>query len=155
MKSKLLYLSIIAATVVLLASCCQCRSYERKYGRPLVGTKWIMVQSDGRAFEAGDGYNITFTNSGTFTGTGDCNVINGDYTVPSDVKGIMSLQVKMTTRMSCPNGGAEQQFIEMLGAIDYFHCEGPYLYLFSKSELRSVFLAEGSEGVKLTDNFKR
>lgn len=42
----------IAAGIALLAvavSCCNCRSFQKKNRRPLVGTEWQLVQLGGRS----------------------------------------------------------------------------------------------------------
>ena len=42
---KILFLAAVAA---LAASCCACRSYQKRTRRPLEGTLWQLVQLDGQ-----------------------------------------------------------------------------------------------------------
>ena len=44
----LVKIAALAAVVALLGACCKCRSYQRKFSKPLVGTEWQLVQLNGQ-----------------------------------------------------------------------------------------------------------
>ena len=54
-------IAAVAAAAILAASCCPCRSYQKKTRRPLVGTEWQLVQLGGRSVQPqADRFHITF-----------------------------------------------------------------------------------------------
>ena len=43
----LLRIAVVAVTGALIAGCCNCRAYQKKARRPLVGTEWQLIQLGG------------------------------------------------------------------------------------------------------------
>ena len=37
------------------SACCPCRKYQKLYGAPLVGTRWLLIQLDGEEVANSDG----------------------------------------------------------------------------------------------------
>ena len=43
----LLRIAVVAVAGALIAGCCNCRAYQKKTRRPLVGTQWQLIQLGG------------------------------------------------------------------------------------------------------------
>lgn len=48
-------LALAAAAALLCASCCPCRSYQKKTRRPLEGTEWQLIQLGGKSVRPEEG----------------------------------------------------------------------------------------------------
>lgn len=131
---------LVALVATLIASCCPCKKYQKKYGKPLTETNWVMVQLDGRSFSAGEGYALKFAKDNKVSGVGDCNRIMGIYTENND--GVMKFSQMASTRMMCPNQEGEMNFLKMLETIDSYKLDGKLLMLFANGEMLSVFEAK-------------
>lgn len=130
----------VALLACLLAGCCACRKYQKKEGRPLVGTSWKMIQQEGRGVRSADGYTLRFEADGRFGGIGDCNRIMGQYNASPDGK--ITIRPAGSTRMACPDQAGENRYIEMLRGTTVYQLDGPMLYLFDNGELKAVFQAQ-------------
>lgn len=143
MKSKL-FLGLCAA-VLLLTGCCECRSYQKRTRRPLVGTEWKLVQLEGRAVEGGeeDSFTLLFSETGDVSGKGACNRLMGSYKAGED----RSLKIGPlgSTRMMCPGMERETQYFQMLDGVTHYDMDGPMLMLLNEGSLVAVFQAAGSE----------
>lgn len=123
----------------LMAGCCACRKYQKKEGRPLVGTTWKMIQQEGRGVLAEDGYTLRFEADGRFSGMGNCNRLMGSYDATPEGK--ITILPAGTTRMACPDPAGENRYIDMLRDATVYQLDGPMLYLFENGELKAVFEA--------------
>ncbi len=141
MKKTILFIFAALTVFIMMSSCCNCRTYQKKYGRPLVGTTWRMTQFEGRAVEGsnGDSYQILFSPDGRFSGRGDCNRLMGSYVYSS--RGTINIDNVASTRMMCPNQQGEDEFIRVLDEATNYQLDGPYLYFFLDAELLAVFEA--------------
>ena len=54
----LLKIAVVAVAGALIAGCCNCRAYQKKARRPLVGTEWQLIQLGGETVRPEKG---TFT----------------------------------------------------------------------------------------------
>lgn len=111
---NLLRILAISALVVIMASCCTpCRKSSSRKEQSLTETQWKLVQLNGVGITAGIGYRLTFNaDDNRFSGIGDCNRLNGTYSV--DKNGKMSIGMIASTRMACPNLEQESNFSKCL-----------------------------------------
>ena len=137
---------IVMFLAVLAAGCshtkeCHCRTYQKKYRRPLTGTEWQLVQLYGQNVRSEKGA-FVFTLSpdeGRIEGTGACNRLSGSYT--TDAKRTLKIGPLRSTRMACPEAEAEKKFVEALETTTHYDMDGPMLLLLSDGELRAVLQA--------------
>ena len=55
-------IAVVAGLAALTAGCCNCRSYQKKTRRPLVGTEWQLVQLGGETLRPEEGrFTITLS----------------------------------------------------------------------------------------------
>lgn len=143
MKSKL-FLGLCAAAL-LFTGCCRCRSYQKRTGRPLVGTEWKLVQLEGRpvAGEQEDSFTLLFSETGSVSGAGACNRLTGSYTV--DESRALKIGPLGSTRMMCRDDQLEQQYFRMLDGVTHYDMDGPMLMLLNEGSLVAVFQAGESE----------
>ena len=102
-----------------------------------------MVQLNGASFAAKDNFYLTFDAAETMvSGKGDCNSLNGKYTMAaSDNK--LSFGMLVSTRMFCQQQDKEDQFMQMLGKVDSYDVDGDLLLLLAGSEVVAVLQAQG------------
>lgn len=134
---------IIAALALSVTACCKCDLFQKRYGKPLVGTQWQLAQIEGRDVTPEDNYTIIFAADNTLSGIADCNRLTARYA--ADVEGDMMISDIGTTRMLCPNDEQERRFIDILSSVTDFKMDGPMLMLISDGEMRAVFQAVGAE----------
>lgn len=134
---------IIVALALSVTACCKCDLFQKRYGKPLVGTQWQLAQIEGRDVTPEDNYTIIFAADNTLSGIAECNRLTARYTV--DIEGDMMITDLGTTRMLCPNEDQERRFIDVLSSTTDFKMDGPMLMLISNGELRAVFQAVGAE----------
>lgn len=134
---------IIVALALAATACCKCDLFQKRYGKPLVGTQWQLAQIEGRDVTPEDNYTIVFAADNTLSGIAECNCLTARYTV--DVEGDMMISDIGTTRMLCPNDEQERRFLDILASVTDFKMDGPMLMLISDGEMRAVFQAVGAE----------
>ncbi len=139
---KILFrLAALVATVALTAGCCNCRSYQKKTRRPLVGTEWQLIQLEGRNVKADPGtFTLRLDDGGNVSGMGACNHLMGSYSTGE--RRALKIGPLASTKMACPNLGQEQQFLRAIEATTHYDMDGPMLLLLSNGELRAVFQAK-------------
>ena len=137
----LLRLTVVAGLAALMVGCCNCRSYQKKTRRPLVGTEWQLIQLGGETLRPQEGcFTITLAaENGQISGVGACNRLSGTY--QSDEKRSLKIGPLAATRMACPDLKREQAFIEALESATHYDMDGPMLLILSDGELRAVFQA--------------
>lgn len=138
----LLKIAAVAALAALVAGCCNCRSYQKKTRRPLVGTEWQLVQLDGKPVKPEEGkFTLTLLAEGNrFAGIGACNRLMGKYEATE--KGALKIGPVASTMMACPGMEQEDAYTKMLEAITHYDMDGPMLLLLSDGELKAVFQAK-------------
>lgn len=137
----LIRIAALAAVVALLGACCKCRSYQRKYSKPLVGTEWQLVQLNGQDLQPeADRYTVLFGADGRLSGVGACNRLTGTYQLGENRA--VAISQLASTRMACPGMDREQTFMDMLTATTHYEMDGPMLMLLTDGELRAVFQAK-------------
>ena len=134
---------IIVALALAATACGKCDLFQKRYGKPLVGTQWQLAQIEGRDVTPEDNYTIVFAADNTLSGIAECNRLTARYTV--DVEGDMMISDIGTTRMLCPNDEQERRFLDILASVTDFKMDGPMLMLISDGEMRAVFQAVGAE----------
>ena len=140
---KILFrIAALAATIALAAGCCNCRSYQKKTRRPLVGTEWQLLQRGGRSVKADPGpYTLTLDAEGNrLSGVGACNRLMGSYSTGE--RRALKIGPLASTKMACPNLDQEQQFLRAIESTTHYDMDGPMLLLLSNGELRAVFQAK-------------
>ncbi|HIW65354.1 MAG TPA: META domain-containing protein [Candidatus Alistipes intestinipullorum] len=140
---KILFrIAALAATIALAAGCCNCRSYQKKTRRPLVGTEWQLIQLEGRSVKAEPGtYTLTLEAEGNhLSGVGACNRLMGSYSTGE--RRALKIGPLASTKMACPNLDQEQQFLRAIESTTHYDMDGPMLLLLSNGELRAVFQAK-------------
>lgn len=135
-------LALAAAAALLCASCCPCRSYQKKTRRPLEGTEWQLIQLGGKSVRPEEGtFSLQFdAEKQTVSGTGACNRLSGNYTTGE--RRALSIGPLASTRMTCPDMDRERDYTEALEATTHYDMDGPMLLLLSNGELRAVFQAQ-------------
>lgn len=138
----LLKIAAVAALAALVAGCCNCRSYQKKTRRPLVGTEWQLVQLDGKPVKPEEGkFTLTLLAEGNrFAGVGACNRLMGKYEATE--KGALKIGPVASTMMACPGMEQENAYTKMLEATTHYDMDGPMLLLLSDGELKAVFQAK-------------
>ncbi len=131
-----------ALAAIVCAGCCHCRSYQKKTRRPLCGTTWQAVQLNGRDVvrEEPQQYTIILSENGDMAGQGDCNRLMGHYT--ADESRAIRFADIASTRVMCPRGSRESEFIAALNSATHYDMDGPMLILLSNGEQRAVFQAQ-------------
>jgi heat shock protein HslJ len=89
----------------------------------LAGTSWVwtMTQMNDGAVKSPvtEGvFTLTFGDDGTASATTDCNTFNGTYTEGAD--GVLVIDLPVATRMACPDGSQEQEFITDVTSISRY-----------------------------------
>ncbi len=131
----------VAVLIALVAvGCCNCRKGSKQPQRPLAGSSWQLIQLGEKTVNpAPESYTITFSaEGGGLTGVGDCNRLMGSF--EEDAKGMLSISSLASTRMLCPEGSLEGDFIAALEAVTHYDYDlnGSMLLLLSNGELRAV-----------------
>lgn len=131
--------ALVAALAALMASCCPCRSYQKKTRRPLVGTEWQLIQLGGKSISPQEGrYNLTLlSEESRVTGIGACNRLMGTF--KEGEKRALKIGPLGSTRMACPGMDMEQEYFQALEATTHYDMDGPTLLLLSNGELKAVF----------------
>ena len=134
-------IAAVAAAAILAASCCPCRSYQKKTRRPLAGTEWQLIQLGGKAVKPEEGkFTVTLLAEGNrLTGVGACNRLTGAY--KTDGNRTLKIGPLAATMMACPGMDEEDAFTKMLESVTHYDMDGPMLLLLSDGELRAVFQA--------------
>lgn len=133
------FLILLAATLFVVTSCCNCASRSREV-KPLVGTEWHLVQIMGRDVDkSSDSYNLLFSADGNVSGVGDCNRLMGSY--KTNEKRALELGQLASTRMMCPDQQSEDEFMQMLSGVTHYEMDGDMMLLLSDGELVAIFKA--------------
>lgn len=135
---------MLALVVSMLSSCCPCAFKSRNKAVPLTETSWVMIQKNGMAFDAKDGYSFVMQEDGTFSGRGDCNQLSGEYILEGKM-GVKFNSLALTQAM-CPDQEAEDEFVRMLSKVDAYSLDVTLLLLFEGDELLAIF--EGTAAQK-------
>jgi heat shock protein HslJ len=120
----------------------------------LAGTSWVwsMTQmSDGAVKSpATEGvFTLTFGDDGTASATTDCNTFNGTYTEGAD--GVLIIDLPISTRMACPDGSQEQEFIADVTSISrYIITEEGVLALLLPVDSGSMLFAPANDATNDT-----
>lgn len=138
----LLKIAIVAVAAALMAGCCNCRSFQKKTRRPLVGTEWQLIQLGGKAIKPEEGkFTITLlAENNRMAGVGACNRLMGTY--KTDEKRRLKIGPLASTMMACPGMEQEDAFTKALESVTHYDMDGPMLLLLSDGELRAVFQAK-------------
>lgn len=142
MKAFLLKLTACLALVGLTASCCNCRSFQKKTRQPLVGTEWQLIQLGGSSVTPNEEqFTITLGEDNRISGVGACNRLMGEYTLGE--KNALTFGALASTRMACPGMDQESAFMQMFDSVVRYDMDGPMLLLLdAKDNLLAVFQAK-------------
>lgn len=140
MKRFIYLFSILLAVAATVVDCCPCR-FTRKNAKPLTGTRWHLVQLNGRdvQFPAGT-FDITFGEDGRIAGRGACNGFNAAYSTTEN-EGI-NIGTIASTRMYCPDSDTEQLLYNELDGATHYEIDGSMLLLLNNGEIRAIFSAD-------------
>ncbi len=132
----------LTAAFAVLVGCCNCRSYQRKNQRPLIGTTWQLIQLGGEKYQpSSDHYTLTLhADEQLLSGVGDCNRLTGRY-AEGENRALHFTQLA-STRMLCPDGAKEARYLEALEKTTHYDMDGPLLMLFSNGDLVAVMQAK-------------
>ena len=68
------------------SACCPCRKYQKLYGAPLVGTRWLLIQLDGEEVANSDGrFSLRFEDAKRLSGRGGCNRYSASCDAEADI----------------------------------------------------------------------
>jgi len=131
---------VLLLLLVAAAACCPCRKYQRLYGAPLVGTRWLLVQLDGQEVANPDGrFSLRFEDSERLSGQGGCNRYSA--ACKAEAGGRLSIGGIASTRMTCPEAQREQAFFAMLRSAVRYELDAKMLILSDSTGVRAVFQA--------------
>ena len=135
-----LRISIIWTFAASASACCPCRKYQKLYGAPLVGTRWLLIQLDGEEVANSDGrFSLRFEDAKRLSGRGGCN----RYSASCDAEAGGHLRVGpiASTRMTCPEAQRERAFFAMLRSAVRYELDAKMLILSDSIGVRAVFQA--------------
>ena len=133
-------LLLLAAAV----ACCPCRKYQRLYGAPLAGTRWLLVQLDGREADNPDGRIwLRFDGAGRLNGQGGCNRYSA--ACEAEAGGHLRIGTIAATRMACPESRREAAFFDALLSAVRYELDARMLILSDSAGVRAVFQAAEEE----------
>lgn len=139
MKRAFIFSILTIVTLLLATACCDCRK-SRKLVRPLVGTKWQLVQLMAREVSAeGESYTLTFHHDGTLTGIGDCNHLSAKFSTSESRE--LDIEDIGSTRRLCPNQEQENNFVGMLDEVTHYEMDANYMLLLSNGRLVAIMQA--------------
>lgn len=124
------YLFTLMIPLVLSA----CKSDETISGYTDSDTTWVLVELDGKPFNAHA--TIAFPSKGKATGQAPCNTYGSSQTVPLPW---FKLGPIMSTKMACPDLVVEQSFFEALGAMTLAEVLGDTMILSTELGREMVF----------------
>ena len=130
--------SLVVVTLLAVSACCPCRKQKStpKNQLPLLQTEWSLSHLHARGIVPEGNYWIVFESDSTFHGVGDCNRFFGSY---SQTNGRLSIHENIgMTRMACPNGKQEGEFLKMLSEADSYRIDGSTLMLLKEGEVIGV-----------------
>lgn len=134
--------------LAVAAACCPCRKYQKLYGAPLVGTRWLLVQLNGEEVANPDGcFSLRFEDAKRLSGQGGCN----RYSASCDTEagGHLRIGPIASTRMTCPKAQREQAFFAVLRSAVRYELDAKMLILSDSAGVRAVFqAAEENHGTK-------
>ncbi len=133
------FLSGVMMAALTVTGCCgPCRTYQKQV-RPLVETRWQLVQLNGQAVEAeGEQFTLHFAASGDVSGMAACNRLMGGYTTTEDRA--LKIGPLAATRMMCYDE-REMEFMIMLDRVTHYEMDGPMMMLLSDGSLVGVMEA--------------
>ena len=150
------YLLPFCCSLVLAATSCQSSQPQQAAQpatpprtvpeAPLRGTRWVLRQLAGKPVAVPANTAEAFLMlrpDGTAEGNGSCNRFRGSFF--SETSGELKFSPLMSTRMSCPAIGTENDFTRALAQSNTYRISGDTLRLFSASEaplarLEAVYL---------------
>lgn len=134
--------SVVLVAAAILAGCCNCRSFQRKNQRPLLGTEWQLVQLGGEEITPeADRFTLTLqSEESRLVGKGDCNQLMGVYTA-TESRALNFTQLA-SMRMLCPNAELEARFVAALEQTTHYDMDGAMLLLLSNGDLVAVLQAK-------------
>ena len=109
------YLIIILSIFVMNA--CKPQQKQQPFGRNLnlENRRWVLRELNSKAVTSKDNTKEMFilfnTQDNTYGGSGNCNSMNGMYTVQDEM---ISIHAMASTRMACPNMEIESEYFNML-----------------------------------------
>ena len=108
--------------------------------KPLMATKWTLVELNGQQVQTDDNYYIILNEQeDRFNGRGDCNSLMGSYKLGENGK----MQLTGIARAFCPDQAGEDKFFKTLGDVAGYDVDGDLLMLFNgNSELIAVMAAK-------------
>lgn len=131
---KIAKLISILAVAAVLAGCCYCQQYQRKYGRPLKDTRWTLVQLDGRPVEGN--YVLVLTSDEGIKISGDAQ-IGASYSANNEGRIFIS-DVKAESVYE----GVPAQITSKLPTTNSYKMDGPFLMLIRDGEMWGLFEAK-------------
>lgn len=134
--------------LAVAAACCPCRKYQKLYGAPLVGTRWLLVQLDGEEVANPDGrFSLRFEDAKRLSGQGGCNRYSASC--DTEASGHLRIGPIASTRMTCPEAQREQAFFAVLRSAVRYELDAKMLILSDSAGVRAVFqAAEENHGTK-------
>lgn len=137
MLTKTIKITFIAACAAILAGCCYCKEYQRKYGRPLEKTRWTLVQMDGRPVEGN--YVLVFGTDGVMTVTADSVTLTSGYEAYET--GVLKLEGLTLTGVPAEKS-VESRLVEMLRMTTGYKMDGKFVMMIRNGEMWALFEAK-------------
>ncbi len=132
---KTIRLLLILAVAALVTSCCFCKRYERRYGKPLQGTPWTLVQLDGQEVEE---YYLLVLDANKGLTVSGFEELSASYAY--------NKHGRISVTAIRPAGG---ELAEKLAATDGYKTNGPFLMLTRQGEMWALFEAKAPQAVSV------
>ncbi len=117
-----------------MTSCCRaCRAVKSK---PVIGTKWELIEMEGRTIPrlpgARDRFTLMLGTDGRVSGRGDCNTFFAAYSLKDSKIDIARVA---STEMLCTNQAGEDRYFRMLESAATAAIDGEYMILKDSTEV--------------------
>lgn len=138
MKRAILFFITCSVVLLLAAGCCPCRK-QSKFVKPLVGTKWQLVQLMAKDVQPeGNQYTLYLRESGTFSARGCCNNTSGTYRMTTSRE--LDFTHGSMTLVACDEL-MELEYFGMLSGVTHYEMDGSMMLLFKNGELVAIMQA--------------
>ena len=124
---------------LMVVGCCDCRKLA-KSAKPLVGTKWQLVQLMGQEVSSeGEDFTLELHDNGMLSSRGACNNATTSYRMTTSRE--FSVGELATTKAMCRNMALEQSFFDMLSKVTHYEIDRDMLLLLSDGTLVAILQA--------------
>lgn len=138
MKRAILFFITPLLLLLFATGCCDCRKQASNV-KPLVGTKWQLVQLMAKDVQPeGNQYTLYLRESGTFSARGCCNNMSGTYRMTTSRE--LDFTHGSMTLVACDEL-MELEYFGMLDGVTHYEMDGSMMLLLRNGELVAIMRA--------------